>query len=54
MPDGPPCGKYAVATKRVLRSFLKAANRCAQEPERVARFLADRATSGITSTRRKR
>jgi NitT/TauT family transport system substrate-binding protein len=34
--------KYPVATKRVLRSFLKAANLCAMEPERVARFLTDR------------
>ena len=34
--------KNPVATKRVLRSFLKAANLCAQEPERVARFLTER------------
>ena len=34
--------KHPVATKRVLRAFLKAANLCASEPERVARFLTDR------------
>src|SRR2546425_4650458 len=32
--------KYPVATKRVLRAFLKAADICAQEPEKVARYLA--------------
>ena len=32
--------KYPVATKRALRAFLKAADICAQEPERVARYLA--------------
>jgi NitT/TauT family transport system substrate-binding protein len=31
---------YPVATKRALRAFLKAADICAQEPERVARYLA--------------
>ena len=31
--------KYPVATKRALRAFLKAADICAQEPERAARFL---------------
>lgn len=31
--------KYPVATKRALRAFLKAADMCASEPERVARFL---------------
>ena len=31
--------KYPVATKRVVRSFLKAADICANEPERVARFV---------------
>ena len=30
-----------IATKRVLRSILKAADICAAEPERVARFLFD-------------
>jgi len=29
--------KYPVATKRVLRAILKAADLCASEPERVAR-----------------
>ena len=32
--------KYPVATKRALRAFLKAADICAQEPERAARYLA--------------
>jgi NitT/TauT family transport system substrate-binding protein len=31
---------HPVATKRALRAFLKAADVCAQEPERVARLLA--------------
>ena len=31
--------KYPVATKRALRAFLKAADICANEPERVARFV---------------
>jgi NitT/TauT family transport system substrate-binding protein len=31
--------KYPVATKRVLRGILKAADICAQEPERAARYL---------------
>jgi NitT/TauT family transport system substrate-binding protein len=34
--------KYPVATKRVLRAILKAADVCAREPERVARFLVDK------------
>jgi len=33
---------YPAATKRALRAFLKAADICAREPERVGRFLADR------------
>ena len=33
--------RHPVATKRVLRSILKAADICASEPERVARFLSD-------------
>jgi NitT/TauT family transport system substrate-binding protein len=33
--------RYPVATKRVLRAILKAADLCAAEPERVARFLSD-------------
>ena len=32
--------RHPVATKRALRAFLKAADICAQEPERAARFLA--------------
>jgi NitT/TauT family transport system substrate-binding protein len=34
--------RYPVATKRALRAFMKAADVCASEPQRVARFLADR------------
>jgi NitT/TauT family transport system substrate-binding protein len=34
--------KHPVATKRVLRAFLKAADMCALEPDRVGRFLVDR------------
>ena len=34
--------KHPVATKRVLRAFLKATDLCASEPERVARLLVDR------------
>jgi NitT/TauT family transport system substrate-binding protein len=34
--------KYPVATKRVLRAILKAADLCAAEPERMARSLVDR------------
>jgi NitT/TauT family transport system substrate-binding protein len=33
--------KYPVATKRVIRAFLKAADLCASEPERSARILVD-------------
>ena len=33
--------KHPVATKRALRAILKAADICALEPERVARFLVD-------------
>jgi NitT/TauT family transport system substrate-binding protein len=33
--------KYPVATKRVIRAFLKAADFCASEPERSARILVD-------------
>jgi len=32
--------RYPIATKRALRAFLKAADICAQEPERAARLLA--------------
>jgi NitT/TauT family transport system substrate-binding protein len=31
--------EYPIATKRALRAFPKAADICAQEPERVAKFL---------------
>ena len=34
--------KYPVATKRALRAILKAADLCAREPERAARFLVDK------------
>jgi NitT/TauT family transport system substrate-binding protein len=34
--------KYPVATKRVLRAILKAADVCALEPERAARYLVDK------------
>jgi NitT/TauT family transport system substrate-binding protein len=34
--------KHPVATKRALRAFMKAADVCALEPERVARLIADR------------
>ncbi len=38
----PFVGRYPIATKRALRAFLKAADICAQEPERVARYLVDK------------
>jgi NitT/TauT family transport system substrate-binding protein len=31
--------KYPIATRRALRAFLKAADMCAEEPERAARYL---------------
>jgi NitT/TauT family transport system substrate-binding protein len=34
--------KYPAATKRALRAILKAADMCAREPERAARFLIDK------------
>ena len=34
--------KHPVATRRALRAILKAANLCALEPERAARFLVDK------------
>jgi NitT/TauT family transport system substrate-binding protein len=34
--------QYPVATKRVLRAILKAADLCTSGPERVARFLVDK------------
>ncbi len=35
--------KYPVATKRAVRAILKAADLCAQAPERAARTLSTRA-----------
>jgi NitT/TauT family transport system substrate-binding protein len=35
-------GNYPVATKRVLRAILKAADLCASDPKRAARLLVDR------------
>ena len=35
-------GKYPVATKRAMRAILKAADVCAKEPARVAKFLVDK------------
>jgi NitT/TauT family transport system substrate-binding protein len=34
--------RYPVATKRVLRSILKAADLCVSDPQRVARQMVDR------------
>ena len=34
--------KHPIATKRALRAIMKAADICAQDPERVARFLAEK------------
>ena len=34
--------KHPVATKRAVRAFTKAADLCAREPERMARFLVDK------------
>ncbi len=34
--------RYPVATKRALRAHLKAADACAREPERAARYLVDK------------
>jgi NitT/TauT family transport system substrate-binding protein len=34
--------RYPIATKRALRAILKAADVCAREPDRVARFLVDK------------
>jgi NitT/TauT family transport system substrate-binding protein len=33
--------RYPVATKKVLRAFLKAADICAKDPERAARYMVD-------------
>ena len=34
--------RYPIATKRALRAYLKAADVCAQQPERVARFMVSK------------
>jgi NitT/TauT family transport system substrate-binding protein len=34
--------KYPIATKRIVRSLLKATDLCATEPEQVARLLVER------------
>ena len=34
--------RHPVAAKRAVRAYLKAADNCAREPERVARYLADK------------
>jgi len=34
--------RYPIATKRALRAYLKAADVCAREPERVARYLIEK------------
>jgi len=39
--------QYPVATKRVLRAILKAADLCTSEPERAARFLVDKGYTKI-------
>ena len=36
------CASYPVATKRVLRAILKAADLCASDPQWVAQQLVDR------------
>jgi NitT/TauT family transport system substrate-binding protein len=38
--------KNPIATKRALRAILKSADLCAQEPERVARYLVDKGYAG--------
>ena len=35
--------KYPVATKRIVRAYMKATDLCVNEPERVARLMVDRA-----------
>ena len=40
--NGEFVAKHPIATKRALRAFLKAADICAQQPERVARYLVER------------
>jgi NitT/TauT family transport system substrate-binding protein len=34
--------KYPIATKRVVRAYLKAADICSEQPERVARYLVEK------------
>ena len=34
--------RHPIATKRVLRAILRAADICAAEPQRVARYLSDK------------
>jgi NitT/TauT family transport system substrate-binding protein len=34
--------KYPIATKRIVRAYLKAADLCANEPERMARLIVDK------------
>jgi len=46
--------RYPVATKRVLRAVLKAADLCATEPARVARNIVDRGFVDQTTTRVRR
>jgi NitT/TauT family transport system substrate-binding protein len=38
--------KYPIATKRIVRSLLKATDLCATEPEQVARLLVERGFTG--------
>ncbi|MEX2247269.1 MAG: ABC transporter substrate-binding protein [Dehalococcoidia bacterium] len=40
--------KHPVAAKRALRAILKAADVCAQEPERAARYLVDQGLTPLT------
>jgi len=42
--------KYPVATKRALRAFVKAADLCALEPNRVARLIADKGLGSYDNT----
>jgi NitT/TauT family transport system substrate-binding protein len=42
-------GKHPTATKRALRALLKATDICASEPNRVARFLADKGFASYDS-----
>lgn len=42
--------KHPVATKRALRAFLKGADLCARQPERVARMIEDRGLATYDNT----